>query len=468
MLKKMPVGLEEINCKWAIQAPFFSEFLYRFNYYYIDGIKTIGVNCARGGINLYIDNNGWFDRLPIEQKEGVLIHEIEHLLTYTHLRNGTRLFKLFNIASDMCINSEINKMDIAGRRMKLPDCVNFIESIQKDYVKPDGTVLKGYDGRPISEEVYEYLFGKCKKIKLKMRKNSAGGSGSDGNQGQEQGEGEDGEQSKNGQPKNGKGQKNSKGNGQRQQGGNGQGDQIQEEIDGKGDEIEVTIYDPFDNHDSIMEGDDISAEILQEIINSARARGYGNISGGMQEFINEIITPKFNLEKFLHRKINQIAMERTSAVEDTWTRFNRRGLPLPGKRYLNGKLIIAVDTSGSIGEKHLSKFFGIIEKLCSTLNNVELIQFDCSVTEDAKYRKGDWKKIGVKGRGGTDPQCVFDKLREEKRTKNTVLFLTDGDFSYEFDIKGTKEIVWCVIDDVDKKIKIPHGVNVNLDLNDKN
>ena len=464
MLKKMPVGVEQINTKWTMQAPFFSEFLYRFNYYYVDGIKTIGVNCANRGINLYIDKNGWFDRLPIEQKEGVLIHEIMHLLTYTHIRTGTRLFKLFNIASDMCINSEIAKMDIAGRRMRLPDCVNFIESIQKDYVKPDGTVLKGYEGRPISEEVYEYLFGKCKKIKLKIRKNSAGGSRSNGQQGEQQGDGD--EQDQDGQPKNGQGQNQKNGKGENQNEGGG-GEQISEEIDGKGEEIEITIYDPFDNHDSIMEGDDISAEMLNEIINSARTRGYGNISGGMQDCINQIITPKFNLEKFLHRKINQIAMERTTAVEDTWTKFNRRGLPLPGKRYLNGKLIIAVDTSGSIGEKHLSKFFGIIEKLASTLDNIELIQFDCSVTDDSKYRRGDWKKIGIKGRGGTDPQCVFDKLRAEKRSRNTVLFLTDGDFSYEFDPVGTKEIIWCIIDDYEKKVKVPHGVNINLELNDK-
>ena len=547
---KLPNGIEEINIKWMSQAPFFSEFLYRFNYHYVDDpdnpqptdIKTIAVGGQNGSINLYISRSGFFDKLPLEQKEGVLVHEIMHLLTYTALRRGTRHHRMFNIASDICINTTIQSTQIGGRQLQLPTNLNDLSTIQK----PDKKGRPGYGGKLITEEVYNWMFEKCKKIKFKKsnkkkqekiklyRGETANsyhyGKGGIGYYSVDKDYARQFTEHKlqyevieKEMPVSAIYDSRLKpeeellystmlgihlqnmplphvGNQQefdiamiiakrlgkkafRLNEGDGKPDSVyifnvdedekddqegdNESIDGIGD-LEITIYDPFDEHGEMMEIDDVSAEILNDIINSARVRGYGHISGNMVDTIKDIITPKIDIEKYLHRKLNQVISERTNRVEDSWNRYNRRELPLPGKKYLTNNVIFAVDTSGSITDKHLAKFFGIIEKCCNSFDNVQLIQFDCAFQSIDKYKKNGWRNIKLSGRGGTDPQCVFNYLNEKKKAKNMVIFLTDGEFSYDFDTMGVKDISWIIVNDAvsHTHMTIPHGVNIKLDLYD--
>jgi predicted metal-dependent peptidase len=89
-----------------------------------------------------------------------------------------------------------------------------------------------------------------------------------------------------------------------------------------------------------------------------------------------------------------------------------------------GKLAVLVDTSGSVSDRNLQEFFAEIDKIAQLLKKVWLIQYDAEVTDVRKYKRGAWKKLEIKGRGGTDMKPAIDKAIEKKCKRAIVL--TDG------------------------------------------
>lgn len=137
--------------------PFFAEFLLRFTYIRFDAIETIGVAPTADKIIVYY-NKDFCDNLTYNELKGVLVHEIFHLLTISHSRANwigcyddgneditkNSRHKLFNIASDICINEQIKKDG------------TFI--LPKNAWHADCLYEYGYKGKLVAEEVYEFLY----------------------------------------------------------------------------------------------------------------------------------------------------------------------------------------------------------------------------------------------------------------------------------------------------------------------
>ena len=215
----IPSRIEEISLKWLRDAPFYSEFLIRFNYFITNGISTMGVNVKKGYINLYINErfmnggnaeegkplimpkidkktrkpvfvldakgNPTFDKhgdpvmemeewkgLNDQELEGVLIHEIMHLIRCHHERAREDAY-VWNIAGDMLINHDISTMSIGNRKMVLPDGAVYLKMAQDE----------GYRGDPITEPVYEWLLDLRKQFQNALSDLIQNGEG--GGQGQQ-------------------------------------------------------------------------------------------------------------------------------------------------------------------------------------------------------------------------------------------------------------------------------------------
>lgn len=130
------------------------ESLFLLQYLYVIGteeIPTAGVD----GVNLYINPKFWSELAPKERK-GLLYHELMHVLLGHPLRCGHRDQEIFNVACDMCINTEAKR-----RGIELPP--------RGQYLPPelDTPIL------PSPEEVYEWLIDN--KVDTALILESAGG-----------------------------------------------------------------------------------------------------------------------------------------------------------------------------------------------------------------------------------------------------------------------------------------------------
>jgi len=382
-MKYVPEKIKQICADWFTRAPFFSEFLNRFKYISTDSIPTVGVAVDKGTL-IMIVNEEFFNSLPPQEQQGVLVHEIMHLITLTHDRIGNKLIKIINVASDICINEEVIKSSIGGTKLEIPENGCFKSILDKD----------GYTGNLVTEEIYSFLYKKAKE-------NS-------------------------------------------EMGETGTGDY--QTIDDHSGHEDITI-------------DEMSKIAIEDTIKAAKMRNYGNISSNLKATLDKLTKSQIKWQNELKKTFRKLVAQRTDNPESSWTRYNRRSLPLPGKKYNEVEIVIAVDTSGSTFYYDLLKdFFGEIESMLDSITNkITLIQCDCDVQSVATYEKGQWKNIKICGQGGTRVQPVFDYMRENKIHKKQLIYFTDGEFCYDYDTYGIKT-VW-VTSGTDK---IPGGKNIQI------
>jgi predicted metal-dependent peptidase len=553
---RIPKRFEELNLNWIANAPFFSEFLFRFNYFETKDIPTAAVGIRQSCINFYF-NPDFFegghdrpmlgpDRRPIikldaagnpmigpdskimvetelappmtnPEFEGLVIHEIEHLLRLHHERSlGDHM--VFNIAGDMLINDSITKLEVAGRKFKpVESILNKIAdgvytctdenciSLPSGGIYLETAKKNGFVGKETSEELYHWLMDTREDMREQYEKmlekldkqkcQSCGGSGKknkggdgekpeDGSGGQKPEKGEKGDQPDDGsggqQPEQGEGgQQPEQGDGGQQPQGEhghggsepcpdcgGSGHQGGEAGDGSGmpygDLFDILYGSGFDTH--ITQTSDQSArDTVGSLIEAAKMRGWGKITGPGRAAIESLITPaKIPWRQLLTNALSAYVHGYGNEKESSWSRRNRRMLPFPGYRRIENRVKVYIDVSGSISQHEIKTFFAQIERIIKDVSQMTVSQWDTQIKDTFEsYKRGDWKKIKMRGGGGTDVQCVFDHAKESGGKDMLVVF-TDGCFDMGFDTFGQK-VVWCVTTD----IKVPHGKNIFCDISKK-
>jgi predicted metal-dependent peptidase len=175
-------------------------------------------------------------------------------------------------------------------------------------------------------------------------------------------------------------------------------------------------------------------EALEEIVKEARSKSWGSHEGGN---IIQIDTfkrrkPKVDPRAIIHRHVSNFMFSNRGEYHYTWTRRNRRGFTIPGKRRAEDEVLVFLDVSGStFDQRTLSKFFNEIDYLASRGINIRLLTFDTRIREDLKYRQRLWRSRKFKGGGGTFAQPIFNWLRDKGKVKSPVLIFTDGVFLWE-------------------------------------
>lgn len=479
---RIPTRFEEISVEWLRYCPFFSEFMLRFHYYQTEDIPTMGVNSMKGRINLYFnpkfvdggnevmkigpdgfpivkkgkDGKPLFDadNNPICETEiwpglndkelrGVLAHEIMHLVKL-HTIRALEDHDLWNIAGDMLINDELKDFVIDKQKLELPKGALYLDMARKE----------GYKGDPITEALYYWLDEKKQKFmnQFKDMMQSMGGQSSEQQKCQACG-GDGKEKDSNG---------NETGNPCPHCGGTGKEPGQNNSDKGKGGKLFDTLFgSKIDDHSILEASDELSESTIKEVVDSARVRGWGKLSGnGVSYLENLFAASKISWRTLLRKFLTNAIMDHGPIYESSWARRNRRGFPLPGTKKLSNKLIIAIDTSGSIDIDLFGRFFTEVEKIVKDFNQLSVIQCDADIQDVwPKYKKGDYKKIELKGRGGTAVQPVFDWIQENHFTKYPLIYFTDGYFDNNFDTHGVN-VVWAVCGSENEP---PHGQTIFIE-----
>lgn len=155
----------------------------------------------------------------------------------------------------------------------------------------------------------------------------------------------------------------------------------------------------------------------------------------------------------------------------TWRRPNRRyvssGHYMPsGVSEQVDELVIAIDTSGSIGQRELGQFLGEVKAICETVHPsaVRLLYWDTEVAGDEKYEGDAVAKIvdstKPAGGGGTLVECVCEYMTEHSIKPQAVIVLTDGYLGGSW---GTWSVpvLWCIVNG--SKNVAPVGKTIHVD-----
>jgi len=236
--------------------------------------------------------------------------------------------------------------------------------------------------------------------------------------------------------------------------------------------------DGFDDHDW-NDANDMSQEEKQQLakeIDQAIRQGQiahqkvaGKGAGGMDRAIQELLEPKVNWREVLREYVKTMCRAKDTS---SWRRVNRRFLSmgtympsLIGERV--GRLVIAIDTSGSIGDKELAEFLSEVKGIAEEVNPsaVDLIYWDSDVAGHEEYDETTVPNIvsatRPKGGGGTSPSCVSEYLKEKKIEPECVILLTDGYVGDDWGTEWVAPTLWCIVNGPDG-IVAPNGKTIHI------
>lgn len=250
--------------------------------------------------------------------------------------------------------------------------------------------------------------------------------------------------------------------------------------DGEGN-FEVTIKDPngkvigkfkvkaiCDNKpNSESEGGDIpelAKEVIRQAIKEAvnqTNKQQGHLPAGMEEAINEWLKPPTISWKVLLKKF--IAASIKSGSKRSWKRPNRRfGEEQKGRvseRMI--QIVIALDTSGSIGEEDFQAFIAEMRSIQSCYNGtINILECDAEVQKEYKLTKYGKLDTKFRGRGGTSFKPVFEHIQKKKLPCDLLLYFTDLYGDAESCKKPPYPVIW--VSTTDNNIKVPFGWIISL------
>lgn len=344
------------------------------------------------GINkLY--GRAFVETLTDQELRGLILHEANHV-AFRHLTMWRSLFEedadTAGRACDYVINLMIHDSDPDGTHVKLPEGGCF------------DVRFRGMD----AQTVYRLL----RQEKQSSNKPQPG-------QGQ-------------GQPKPGQGQA---------QPGQGEG---------------------FDEHDwkaaRGMKPEEEAA--IQRDVDQALRQGRllaGKLSGNVPREVVEALTPKVDWRAALREFITSTCADRDEA---TWQRPNRRWIgqdvympSLAGESL--GRVVVAVDTSGSITGPLLGQFLGELRAICETVQPeaIELLYWDTRVCGHETYERGSFERILTStkpaGGGGTYAGCIPAYIKQKRVRAECCVVLTDG-FVGGWGDEWPCPMLWAITSDV--------------------
>lgn len=209
-----------------------------------------------------------------------------------------------------------------------------------------------------------------------------------------------------------------------------------------------------DDHRFLGQGDDLSdAEkqlVEQQIANNAKRtaeqvkKSCGNIPGQFLDYIENLFKVKdriFNWKAYFRRSLGSMI-----DVELKKTR-KRESMRFPGaagsKHKRKAKVLVVVDTSGSISNQDLCDFFSEIHHVYKAGTVVDIIENDTKIQRQYTYN-GKWD-MKASGRGGTILNDSIDFYNKHRRDYTAMVVFTDGYCDVNFNILGKN--LWIITHD---------------------
>lgn len=178
----------------------------------------------------------------------------------------------------------------------------------------------------------------------------------------------------------------------------------------------------------MWEEDEVAAADINQMIDTlALNQKWGSISADMVDRI--IASTKVKID---YRRVLQLLRTEVISSQRRLTRMRpsrRFGFDYMGSVHqLTSRLLIAVDTSGSVNNEQVGNFFGIVNRFFKYgIEHIDVIMFDYNIKgKPMTMKKAKKDTIKIFGRGGTSFQCVIDYAAQSKTRYQGLIIFTDG------------------------------------------
>jgi len=403
-------SLSKISKNLMLKEPFYGFFLIMLNKVWNNTIGTAAV--SKNGINyqLTISEDFW-EPLSDNHRMGLLKHELLHI-AFNHLISFD-LFKdkkLANIAMDMEIN----------------------QYIESDWLPKGGINIDDYSNLNLDRKAgSRYYYDKLQKLQEKKKQNGSCGCGNMDKllDAVEQGK----IQVTIGMPGDGNGEK----------------------------EVNMPNH-PWEEFENLPEAEKQLIEtqmqrVLEQVKNQS-IKKQGNIPGEMKGIIKikEIIPPKFNWKNYLRRFTGISTKIFTKKIR---RKENTKFPDMPGMKVkMKQKLMLAIDTSGSVCDDEVREFMNEMHHIYKTGVDITLVQCDTYIRDISEY-KGKYD-LKLHGRGGTDFTPVI-KYFNENTSYTSLVYFTDGEASTS--VSPRAKVLWVHSEESNINENLP-GLKIKLEL----
>lgn len=194
----------------------------------------------------------------------------------------------------------------------------------------------------------------------------------------------------------------------------------------------------------------------------------GKMQGNQNRTIDGLLEPKVNWREQLREFVNATCKNKDKT---SWKR--------PHKRFLGqdiympsmigetvGKIVVGIDTSGSIGNKELSEFLSEVVGICDDVSpeSIELIYWDYDVAGHETYNMGDYAGLASTtkpaGGGGTRVGCLNQYMKDKMITPEATIILTDGYVEENWGGAWDSPTLWAI---TSRHLSSPHGKSIYLE-----
>jgi len=195
----------------------------------------------------------------------------------------------------------------------------------------------------------------------------------------------------------------------------------------------------------------------------------GKLGSGGTRLLEELVASKVDWREALREFVST-----TCSGNDysTWRRPNRKYIGMDmympsGISEAIGEVVIAIDTSGSIGQSELNQFLSEVSAICKAVqpSGVRLLYWDTQVCCAEYYTQDQLDSITTstkpKGGGGTVVQCVPDYLKENHIRPQCVIVITDG-YVGDWGQWSDTPLLWCVVNN--KSAVSTVGTTVHMEI----
>lgn len=377
---------DKLMIDFLLDEPFFASIVMNLKKVKTKSIPTAGVTVKDYSFVLYW-NPAFVGKLTKKQFFGLMKHECYHLIYQHVVARKQDPHNLWNIATDLAINSLIDESYL-----------------------PDGGLIPGkafdnnsFEGLPAeiierNKKLSDFIakLPKAKASEWYMEKIKSDPDIAEGFKDMcRDGLGSPGEGDGNGNP----------------------GFDAHIESDGTLSESDI----------SIMKGK--LKDILKKSADKANNRpdGWGTCSAQARSHISSMMNDKIDWQKTLQYFCGT---KQRSKKSRTYRRINRKYPYIhPGTKVKRtSSLAIYIDQSGSVGDEAIELFFGALAKLAKNVS-FKVFHFDTSVDKESEYAWKKGQKYNLPMRtltGGTCFNCVEDHFRKRISEFDGYIVMTDG------------------------------------------
>jgi len=230
----------------------------------------------------------------------------------------------------------------------------------------------------------------------------------------------------------------------------------------------------FDEHDwdsaQSMTPDEVK-ELASEIDQAIRQGSIlaGKVGGNVDRSFTDLMSAKVNWKEALREFVSAVCKGKD---DSTWAKPSRRWLQhdiyMPSTvSETMGRVVVAIDTSGSIGGSILNRFISEVASIMENVNPelVDLLYWDSAVAGHEVYGLNEADKMTTstkpKGGGGTSPSCITKYLKKHNIVPECAIVLTDGYVGSDWGENWSSPVLWCIVDN--KNTTAPIGQTIHIE-----